>query len=281
MELYLDRTYYGGRYPDLRHLSGDGLAEHFRRRGIAEGRAGCAAAYRDDFLKLIPENGLILEIGPFDRPLLTGPHIRYFDVVDRAALVARCRTIARRNPDRIPAIHYVGDLMSISDTFSACLSKHVVEHQPDLIAHLQSVERLLCPGGAYFLAIPDKRFCFDHFIPESTIADILQAHFEKRTTHTLASVIEHRALTTHNDPKEHWAGRHGTARGVKGLRAALAEYDSKPGQYIDVHAWQFTPESFLQIIEQLHVLGFTRFIPVRVHNTPRNKSEFTAMLQRP
>ena len=90
----------------------------------------------------------------------------------------------------------------------AVFSSHCIEHQPDLVRHLQEVANLLEPDGAYFLLIPNKLYCFDHFIAETSVADVMLAHHLGHRVHTLASVIEHRALTTHNDPSRHWLGDH-------------------------------------------------------------------------
>jgi SAM-dependent methyltransferase len=211
-----------------------------------------------------------------------GDHVRYFDVLDREGLLKRALEIGY--PVKMaPYIHYVspvGDLRIIRDKFAAALSCHCIEHQPDLIRHLQQVAGLLNDDGLYYLIIPDKRFCFDHFIPESTIADILDAYFSERRVHRLASVIEHRALTVHNDCVRHWSGDHGDEAPnlAERTRKAVEEYQNAQGGYVDVHAWQFTPESFERSIAALHELNYSPLRPLRVHATTRNRNEFTAIL---
>ncbi len=186
-----------------------------------------------------------------------------------------------------PPIDYVdpnGDLAAVDDSFAALFSSHCIEHQPDLVYHLQQAGRLLDPKGRYFLLIPDKRYCFDHFIAESTIANVLDAHRAKLRVHRLESVIEHRALITHNDPARHWASDHMDeghwSTVVPRVAASLAEFDAAAGAYIDVHAWQFTPSSFRQITQSLFDLGLTQLRPERVYDTPRGTFEFTAVLQK-
>ncbi len=90
-----------------------------------------------------------LEIGPFFRPLLKGPHLRFFDVLSHADLVARAREIGEEESN-IPVIDFVsptGDLSIVNQSFSYVLSSHCIEHQPDMIEHLQQVERILQPDG--------------------------------------------------------------------------------------------------------------------------------------
>ncbi len=236
----------------------------------------------EDFAGRVPRHGLVLEIGPFVRPALTGPNVRYFDVLDRAGLDARA---AKKGvPGGAPEIHYVsetGDLSAVNERFSALFGAHVVEHQPDLIGHLRQAAALLEPGGRYFLVIPDKRYCFDHFLPQSTVADVIDAHLRPSPVHTPRSVLSHHALTTHNSPARHWRGDHGDLSDrVPRLRQAMAALARKPGRQLDVHAWQFTPASFREVVDDLHALELTSFRPVEVRETPRGRGEFCALLER-
>ena len=71
------------------------------------------------------------------------------------------------------------------------------------------------------------------------------AWHERRHVHALRSLIEHRALTTHNDGLRHWRGDHGTPSENVGsrFRKAVQEFEGAGLKYIDVHAWYFTPDS--------------------------------------
>ncbi|SRR5690606_1317496 len=271
------------RYPDLNAMSDAELAVHYDVHGRHEGRLVSKIVKRSSFLDLIDTRRPTLEIGPFGKPSVKGANVRYFDVLDREGLVARAE-IHGVPPDEIPEIHYVsadGDLTIVDETFDAIVSCHCLEHQPDLVAHLNAAEAILSDTGHYFLVIPDKRYCFDHFLPESTIADVLQARHEGRRRHTLASVIEHRALTTHNEPKRHWAGDHGEpAVTVERVARALEEHRVANGGYVDVHAWKFTPQSFRTILAILHDMSLTRFRPVRVYDTVHGSNEFYAILEK-
>jgi SAM-dependent methyltransferase len=186
-----------------------------------------------------------------------------------------------------PHINYVsptGDLSIVRDRFDFVVACHCLEHQPDLIRHLTEVERILNEDGVYLIVVPDKRYCFDFFLPESTIADIIDAHVRRLSVHSLRSVLEHRALITHNEVEAHWRGEHGNIRASvdagASIRAALAEYEAANGAYIDVHAWKFTPQGFRILQRDMFVLGFTRLEAVRVYNTVLNSSEFCAILQK-
>ena len=204
-------------------------------------------------------------------------------MLDAAQLRERAIRIGL-DPSRCPElIHHVGGLEQVDARYDAVLSSHAIEHQPDLLGHLNQVERILNPGGAFFLIIPDKRYCFDHFIAESTIAGVLQAARDKRTRHTLASVIEHRAMTTHNDALRHWHGDHGdpSIMRARHVQVAIDEYEAAAGDYIDVHAWYFTPPSFRFIIANLNALGLTRLRVTGMYHPAFGRNEFCAILQAP
>ncbi|HYI39435.1 MAG TPA: hypothetical protein VE053_03865 [Allosphingosinicella sp.] len=227
----------------------------------------------------------ILEIGPFDEPLLKGEGVAYFDVLDQESL--RRRAVEhQRNPDGCPPIDFVsptGDLDVVEAKFDAIFSSHNIEHQPDLIGHLRKAEARLEGGGRYWLIVPDKRYCFDHFSPETTVADIIQAHRERRTTHSPASIVLN-SMLAHNDSLRHWVGLHGAKPrvpvGDEEVRRVFDEVDRTcEGEYIDVHAWRFTPLGFREIIEDLRRLGKINFEAEQVFDTAFGAIEFCAVLR--
>jgi len=279
-----DARYYRKRYPDLKNLAEPELEAHYFSFGIPDGRQGSQAADRSEFVKLAGRHVSVLEIGPFANPALRGANVSYFDVLSTEDL--RKRAVAHGvNPADCPTIDYVspnGDLSVVDRTFSAVFSSHVIEHQPDLVTHLQNVARLLEPDAYYFLAIPDKRFCFDHFIAESGIADVIDAHARELRRHDVRSVVEHLALTTHNDSLRHWKGDHGEPNYKKAtdlFRSAvqIALYDPT---YVDSHAWQFTPETFREIITMLFELKLSPFSISRLYATTFGSNEFYAVLRK-
>ncbi len=261
------------------------MADHFEQYGLAEGRAGSEPARREGLLALIPSSGLVLEIGPWFKPAVRGPHVRYFDVFDTNELRRRAESVGA-DPDDCPEIHYVSrevDPSAIPDTFAAVLSSHVIEHQPDLVRHFAAISNLLEPDGLYLLMIPDKRYCFDHFLPVSTIADVLDAHIRQRVLHDPKSILEYRLLRAHNDPLRHWNGDHGSRLMDESpdlFQDAIAEASRYDQSYIDTHAWRFTPNSFRDVTATLSTLDLISLKPLRVYNSVYGANEFTAILQR-
>jgi SAM-dependent methyltransferase len=283
--LSVDPGFYSSLYTDLQGMPEVDLVRHYQTFGEKEGRIAASYATRQGLFTALTPNDSILEIGPFTNPLIQGPRVKYFDVLDKKALIERALKHDRSIEGAldIDFVSPVGDLSIIkNEKFNIVISSHCIEHQTDLIKHLNQVSDLLAPGGYYLLIIPDKRYCFDHYLPESTLADVVQANFEKRTTHSLASVMEHNLLTTHNDSVRHWKGDHhqaGLTDEPGAIKRVIQEYKDANGAYIDVHAWQFTPRSFLKLLEQLHTVDLVSLAPHHVFGTPHNALEFCAILR--
>jgi len=280
----LDFNHYRNANADLSTMRDNELINHFEEWGRKEGRAGAAQSFREYFIPLISTELETLEIGPFCGPLLRGDNVRYFDIADRDTLIERANQLRYEFTDA-PIIDYVspiGDLSIINDSFDQVFSAHCIEHQPNFIAHLKEVSRLLRPNGSYFLIVPDKRYCFDYYLSETNLADILGAYYEDKKIHYAKSVLEHKLLTTHNDPIRHWQGDHGNQayhiENQVDLPHVCDEMLKHKDTYLDTHAWHFTPEGFVEIMTNLLELKFTDMVAERVYNTPYGRFEFCVIL---
>jgi SAM-dependent methyltransferase len=281
-----DPSHYRNTYPDLQHLSDDGLRLHYAQYGESECRAPSPINSRTTFVSAIQEmnHESILEIGPFAAPLLSGPNILYFDILSTEDL--KVRAIEHdRDPENVPVINFVdplGDLTIIKRKFSAVISSHCIEHQPDLITHLNQVSDLLEQGGKYYLIFPDKRFCFDHFVPETSISELIASYVAKHTYHQLDKILKHRLEVTHNNPVMHWKGEHGNKSfGIPKaelLTIARNIYETAKVEYIDVHAWFFTPKSFALVMKELRELGLTDLVVDEIYPTVKNDFNIFAVL---
>lgn len=283
----LDFNYYRGANADLRNFTDEELLNHFVHYGMAEGRAGSPQSIRENFLQLISKEANTLEIGPFCGPQLRGDRVQYFDIADRETLIQKAIELQYPFTDA-PIIDYVspiGDMGIINKQFDQVFSSHCVEHQPDLVRHFSEVSRILRDGGTYFLIVPDKRFCFDHYHAESTIAEVLGAHIEQKRLHYPKSILEMRLLTTHNDPVAHWQGNHGLQmlqqqQGLDCIKGIIDNLAKNKDVYIDAHAWHFTPTAFENIATILYQLSLSKLKVERIYNTPFGRIEFCAILSK-
>ena len=261
---FFDVEFYKNEHDDLVNMTEQQARHHFSEFGIREERAFCQLSYREHFLKYLEGfQGEILEIGPFASPNFVGERVKYFDVLNAEELRERALKIGL-SEDNVPkAIDFVsetGDFSIVDQKFDVIFSSHSIEHQVDLIGFFLSAFRLLKKNAVIGLIIPDKRYCFDHFLPASDIIDVLSAHVDKSKRHTAQNFFRHRIGTTHNDPLRHWMGDHGEINVDRdAIDSAIGEWEENEGAYLDVHAWQFQPSSFEKLMGQLRDSGFLNY----------------------
>ena len=287
-----DVNIYLARNTDLAGMTPEQAADHHHLWGRDEGRICNATDTRARFLALVPRDAPLLEIGPYTTPAFRRPahDVRYLDAFGTEELRARA-VAGNMDPSGVPVIDHVwhGEPYAtlVRTPMAAVFSSHNIEHQPDLIRHLRELGDILEPQGRLFFAIPDRRYCFDHFLRETTFADVFGAYHEKRRAHNAASVLTSRMLITHNDMIRHWRGDHGlspfltpiTPERAAMARETMAEIEGTR-DYIDAHAWQFTPASFRALIDFLALSGMIPFQVERVYPTMRYTNEFHAVLVR-
>jgi SAM-dependent methyltransferase len=148
--------------------------------------------------------------------------------------------------------------------FDFILASHVIEHVPNVIKFLDDCYKLLKPEGILSLIVPDKKFCFDAIKPLSTTGQILQAHIDRRTRHSPGTIYDAHALhVSRQDGSIVWPGESaiGDIKFVHTATEAKNIMDANivTGDYLDVHAWIFSPESFEFIINDLFEIKLTAF----------------------
>lgn len=137
----------------------------------------------------------------------------------------------------------------------------MIEHTPDLIGFLNECESILKPGGVLSLAIPDKRYCFDHFRPVTGLGKIIDAHLAKDTVHSPGNVAEYFMNVVAKDGSIAWNGDGpGEYRFLHGLKEATwgIQVVQEQKAYLDIHAWCFVPSSFRLLVNDLNQLGFLK-----------------------
>ena len=243
----------------------------------------CSLIQRDKFINLLNTDLPTLEIGPFTNPI-TGKNVKYFDVLDSIGLQNKA-VLLSINGSRIPKeIHYIsefGDLTIIKDKFDNVYSSHNIEHQIDLVEYFNQIYDLLNENGKYFVNIPDKRYCFDHFVSETALSDVLSSHFVKTKRHTLKTQLT-MCETTHNEAVMHWADNHGypldaDSRSLDCYIKTVKEFFTTTS-YIDSHQWRFQPRNFLHICNSLYKMGLTKLKIEKLYCTQKNSNEFMAIL---
>jgi hypothetical protein len=244
------------------------------------------------FGQIEADSGLGLEIGPLHAPICKKDvfQVRYIDAFSTEELKTKYANDPGVASEDIAELDYVwrgepyGQLMT--ERFDFVVTSHNIEHVPCLISFLHNLESCLKQNGRVFLAIPDKRYCFDHFKSESSIDEVLSAYSEKREKPSPRQIVRHELLQTHNDSRRHWQGDHGTPsclngseHGERSLR--LLRVFGSDGAYHDTHCWIFTPGSFAEIMEFLEHQKLVKLELTSLFPTEPNSHEFYAILTMP
>ncbi len=252
---------------------------------------------RPSFFNPIAEGtSSILEIGPLHAPICRRPpaRVRYIDAFTTEELRYQYRSDPNVDVQRIVDVDYVwrGERYSelVGERFDAVVTSHNIEHVPCLVSFLSNLESILNTGGTIYLAIPDKRYCFDHYKSESSLEEAILAHQEKQTRPGVSSLLRQRLLVTHNESLEHWLGNHGQpafmASGTerkkwKAELETMINSHARNKNYVDTHVWIFTPVSFARLVSGLRALDLTRLELESVHETAFGSHEFYAVLRKP
>jgi trans-aconitate methyltransferase len=205
-------------------------------RTTAEGAAYLAGALRESIRRDVPRDARTLEIGAGARPMFRRaefPNAKILDYYTTEELVRHFQedyqgqkvTAAQFEP-----VDYVckdGDYRKVigdDARFDVIFSAHALEHQPDLVRHLQTLQGLLADDGMIVFVVPDKRCTFDVFRQVTTTSDVLAAYAERRRAPGPKAFFDVYAASTAEN-----LGRRVTARHKLSfcydLREALAHAD--------------------------------------------------------
>lgn len=223
--------------------------------------------FRDQIKRQISKQQLGIEIGPSYNGIARksdGYNVKILDHAVRETLVAKYAGTLNPHVDMIEEVDFVlGETgiesLKASLKFDYIVSAHNIEHCTDLIRFLKDCEELLAEDGALFLIVPDKRYCFDMCRQLTTTGAAIDAYLSKRERHAGAA-FENLANAVTNSGSYAWTRL--SLPSVKLTRTweeVLTQYQqaTESKNYVDAHAWVFTPSSFRLIIHDLHGLGYT------------------------
>ena len=164
------------------------------------------------------------------------------------------------------------------------IGSHTIEHMVDFLGFMKSASNLLKVGGVLALAVPDLRYEFDFFRSPSTLGQVLGVHRRKAERHAPEMLFDTMAYSVNVSGVGCWMP--GTYMPEINLSSTLAhawlcyQHDLPRTEYIDSHAWYFTPSSFQLLVWELWHLGLTDFTLKNISSAAHNNtgSEFIVQL---
>jgi hypothetical protein len=242
------------------------------------------------------DHGPGLEIAPLNKPIMRKSDwdVSYVDIVPTEQLMAHYANDPHVPVEDIAPVDFPltgpdGTISPLAEAakgkapYSWVIASHVVEHVPDLITWLGDIATLLRDDGALVLVVPDTRYTFDAYRPQTTVGQMLQAHHQQDLVPSVRAVYDYLRSASSITAAEAWAGkRPGLARSRRhDLPVVLARLEqAKAGEYIDSHVWTFRPSTFIEQINELGELGLCEFVVEQVRNTRPNDLEFFVVLRR-
>ena len=225
---------------------------------------------REKILKYTKKDGYGVEIGPSHNPIAPkrdGYKTHIIDHLNREGLQKKYKEHGV-DIESIEEVDFVWNNESYSELTGKCkhydwiIASHVIEHVPDLIGFLNDCDSILKDDGVLSLAIPDKRFCFDHYRPLTTVARVIDNHLAESKIHSAGMVVEYFLNVVSKSGQIAWSPHFpGEYQTVHSLEDALRGMHSviNHSAYLDIHTWCFTPSSFRLMIRDLLELKLIPF----------------------
>lgn len=207
------------------------------------------------------KSGKGLELGPLYSPIVlkSEANIYYIDHMSAEGLRKKYKGHPFDVNEIVDVDYVVGGstLRKIlkGEEFDYVIASHVIEHIPDVISWLQDISSVLKIGGILSLVVPDKRYTFDISRDVSRPSEIIGAYLDKQTKSDSAMIYDSAAEYKEITPIQAWSGDIPESDEPKkrNLDEAIrkSKLNLKPGEYVDIHCYVFTPQSFVRILRRL------------------------------
>nr|WP_246712652.1 methyltransferase domain-containing protein [Rhizobium sp. BK399] len=230
-----------------------------------------------------------VEIGPLSRPVVRRheAEVYYVDHCTTEELVRKYegheQVAEMEKIDFVWRDQTLVEMLGAKAPLDFIVAAHVIEHVPDLRGWLGEMHDALQIGGRLLLIVPDKRFTFDIFRRLSPFEEVIQAHSERRRRPGLRVVMDHFANVTRADTWKlwdnySWADHAPYFHDDSFLPHAMEKWQD--GEYVDVHAWVFTPWHFMHLMDRMTSEMGLKFDLCYFLTTQDHDLEFYVQLER-
>lgn len=236
---------------------------------------------QEKILRHINKQGQGIEVGPSYRPIAAksyGYKVQIIDHMNQDDLIDKYKSmgISRELLENIEEVDFIWqgesyeELTGKKHYYDWIIASHVIEHTPDLIDFLKHCDSILKHHGVISLVVPDKRFCFDHFRPVTSLSKVIDCHFTRNKQHTPGTAAEFYLNATVKDEKILWSsktpGDYRFCHSVENARQAMTLALNNES-YEDYHSWCFLPHSFRLLVHDLFNLELIPFQEVQFFPT--------------
>lgn len=223
----------------------------------------------DILLKDIKKSDVGLEIGPSHNPAASkkeGFNCETIDHMSQEELKEKYKNHLI-DLEAIEAVDYVwkggnySDLTGKIEYYDYIIAAQIIEHTTDFIGFLKDCSLMINENGFISLSVPDKRYCFDHYRPITSIAQVINDYYCHQDFHSPGSCAEYFLNVVNNNGNIAWGvddEQVPVYQFVHTLEYALESIDTvnRQSKYYDIHEYKFTPSSFTLMINDLNALGF-------------------------
>jgi hypothetical protein len=235
---------------------------------------------REKLMRHISESRNVMEFGPYIRPtILPEDKISYTvaDCVDQVSLKKYAEANGE-NSEAILPIDVIIDPLSIEvpeslfGQFDLLIANHVFEHLIDPFRWLDSWGKSLVDDGKIILCIPDKKFSFDKFRADTTLAhfisDFLAGGSQSIAEHLIDCAINYDSKPTDTEVELE------KRLTQEFINNSLNEY--QPGLHVHVFQYERFVEEVLKPFLKLKYINFE----LLEHGSLESIGEFYVVLKK-
>jgi predicted SAM-dependent methyltransferase len=207
-------------------------------------------------------SGVGLEIGPLSIPIVRKDEgiIYYVDRFSTEQLKEKYKSAKWLEIGNIVPVDFIIEEISYEDiqsevkTIDYIIASHILEHCPNPLGWLRCLAKIIQPKGIISLAIPDRRYTFDYYRRETTLAQLLAYDLEGLTKPSIEQVLDCFMNICKVDTKAAWILDYSALKPEKQHEFHSADdiikLIEREGNDAYTHCTVWTFESFCEIFPQ-------------------------------
>lgn len=237
-----------------------------------------------------PNKTLGLEVGAFDRPIFTKAEmdVRFLDYKTTEVLRQQADAFVGHDGRFVEEVDYVvpgsGSWEDVPDgAFDWILSAHSLEHSPNLIAILRTMNAKLKPDGLVISMLPDKRRTFDALKPPTTLGQVFEDYYTGKISPRFQAAFDGlyytRIFSIEEADRIHQQSATLIPSGMP-VHECLKRAKASLQCYQDEHNYIFTSQTFETIIREISATGLIGMTTLLHEHTRDGEMTFLNILRK-